>query len=171
MHYSILLTQLIHHLGMVDGRKKFQKIVHILQSAGAPFEERFEYANFGPYSATLQAEIHSLCEFGYLKEAPDGMSFQFTAGEHFSKIENEDFVQNTPTWAMFAKSLNQKTPRELEALSTVLFLQRLGYDEASIEQKFARLKPHLNHHYHWAIAMAVKINNAPGNWEKLTEAN
>jgi len=67
MHYSILLTQLIHHLGMVDGRKKFH--------------------------------------------------------------------------------------------------------ETSIEQKFARLKPHLNHHYHWAIAMAVKINNAPGNWEKLTEAN
>lgn len=170
MHYSILLTQLLHELVEIDGRKKFQKIVHLLKSAGAPFDERFEYALFGPYSATLRAEIDSLCEHGYFVENSSGSSYSFTAGDRFQAIVEEDFLKASPDWAGFAKVLNEKSSSELEALSTVIFLMEHGYDESKIETKFSELKAHLIKHFGWARTAADQIEKSHSNWSELPKA-
>jgi uncharacterized protein YwgA len=44
VHPIVPLLQLIYVLGRIGGRKKLQKIVHVLQALGVPFPERFEYS-------------------------------------------------------------------------------------------------------------------------------
>lgn len=170
MHYSILLPMLIQQLDVVDGRKKIQKIVHILQSAGAPFEERFEFAFFGPYSETLKAELDSLDKFDIISEEISGSSYKFSKGGRFDQVEKSGILANTPPWASFAQILNEKSPRELEALSTVLFLKDKGYEDAKLHEKFIELKKHLQAHLEWATAAGDSIREQQMNWETLPTA-
>ena len=45
-----MILELVNKCGKIEGRTKFQKIVYILQNLGVPFEEKFTYHYFGPYS-------------------------------------------------------------------------------------------------------------------------
>jgi hypothetical protein len=54
--------------GGIDGRKRFQKIAYLMKEAGFPFEEKFEWNNFGPFSRELSLKITALCEMGLVKE-------------------------------------------------------------------------------------------------------
>ncbi len=170
MHYSLLLSQLLHELDEIDGRKKFQKIVHILKCAGAPFDERFEYAHFGPYSETLRSELDSLCSHKYISEEANGKSYLFKKGERFNEIEGEEFLSSSPNWSVFAKALNAYSPRKLESLSTTLFLLQHGYDEDVLDAKFSELKSHLVQHFDWAKEAAKKITSEVQNWTALPSA-
>jgi uncharacterized protein YwgA len=60
MHPIVPLLQLLHLLKRVEGRKKLQKLVHILQERGVPFPEQFEYSYYGMYSAQLRSEVERL---------------------------------------------------------------------------------------------------------------
>ncbi|MFO7152575.1 MAG: hypothetical protein DIU66_004950, partial [Bacillota bacterium] len=68
--YSLL--KLMHSVNSICGRKKFQKIVKILQNFGFPFEQRFVFHLYGPYSQELQNDIDMMVEAGLLKENFDG---------------------------------------------------------------------------------------------------
>ena len=87
-----LLITAAKYLGKVEGRKRFQKVVFLLQEQ---FEIEFNYRFipylYGPYSSQLQNDIDSLTRTGYLKA---------------SKIEYLFFYEITP--------LGQQTASQIE---------------------------------------------------------
>lgn len=71
-----LLTLTAHYLGKVEGRKRFQKTIFLLQEQfGVEFGYRFTAYLYGPYSAQLQNDIDILAQTGYLKANKMGELF------------------------------------------------------------------------------------------------
>jgi uncharacterized protein YwgA len=170
MHYSIILPLLVQELGQIEGRKKFQKIVHILQCAGAPFDERFEFAQFGPYSGTLKAEIDNLDVFEILHEEQKGNTYVFSSGKRFPELKEAGLLSESPVWSGFANKLNGKSASELEALSTTLFLLERGYQDEALDAKFQELKAHLLEFFEKAKEQGKAILHNRGDWEPLQVA-
>jgi uncharacterized protein YwgA len=71
-----LLILAANYLGKVEGRKRFQKIIFLLQEQfGVEFGYRFTAYLYGPYSAQLQNDIDILAQTGYLKASKMGELF------------------------------------------------------------------------------------------------
>src|SRR5256885_292359 len=68
MHPVIPVLQLLNALDTIEGRKKFQKTVHILKELKTPFQERFEYSYYKMYSSQLKGELDALEREGLLNE-------------------------------------------------------------------------------------------------------
>src|SRR5262245_58706316 len=78
MNTTLNLAKLIAVCDGITGRKKLQKIVHLLQFAG--FREQFPYAfgylHFGPYSHGVKQDLDLLTREALVQEEPS------IAGEH-----------------------------------------------------------------------------------------
>jgi hypothetical protein len=71
-----LLILTANYLGKVEGRKRFQKTVFLLQEQfGFDFGYRFTAYLYGPYSSQLQNDIDILAQTGYLKASKLGELF------------------------------------------------------------------------------------------------
>ncbi len=57
--------------GEIAGRKKLQKIIYIAKKLSFPFQEKFEFHFYGPYSEELTLRIEELCNMGYLHEVKE----------------------------------------------------------------------------------------------------
>lgn len=149
MNRTIELIRLVKVCERIDGRKKLQKIVHLLKEAGHPLDYRFGFHFHGPFSAELKGEIDLLTSEQLIEEtcgSTDSGSFpQFSYAVSSSAdalLQSVGGAQN-PEWGACAKSLNKKSAQELESISTIVYLIRHGVDEASLNNKFKELKPHL----------------------------
>lgn len=148
MHPIVSLLQLLRLLKRVEGRKKLQKIVHILQTLGAPFPQRFEYSYYGMYSSQLRSEIERLESEKLVTEKENRVSrghptYSLTATNRLEKLlDNLNYPQNPP-WAKLAQELNGLSSQQLEAISTILFLEDCGLEGDGLRQRFQALKPHL----------------------------
>jgi uncharacterized protein YwgA len=135
-------------LGRVDGRKKFQKLVHVLQELGYPFSERFEYSYYGMYSQQLRGELDSMVADKLISEREGtnqfgSPSFSFEKTEQLDALLDEVGVGNEPEWAGAAKQLNTYSPQTLEGISTIFFLQKCGLKDEQLRLRLLSLKPHL----------------------------
>ncbi|MFS8631137.1 MAG: YwgA family protein, partial [Bacillales bacterium] len=65
-HAKIL--QVFHSAGEIVGRKKLQKMIYIAKKMSFPFQERFQFHFFGPYSEELTLRVEELCNMGFLQE-------------------------------------------------------------------------------------------------------
>ena len=54
--------------GRIGGRKKLQKMVFISKKLEYPFQEKFEFHFYGPYSEELTLKVEELCNLGLLSE-------------------------------------------------------------------------------------------------------
>lgn len=144
----VKLAQLFICTEGVTGRKKLQKMVHILQTQGVDFGFDFRLALYGAYSSNLSSQVEELVEFGLINESPNSAggypTSNFVAQEKL--ISTLDTLQEShiPTWSDFAKSLNEKSSRELEGISTVLYLEKAGLAGESLKVQFQAIKPHLS---------------------------
>jgi len=155
------VARLLKECGEIEGRKKFQKIVFILQCTGGPFKEQFGYLHFGPYSSQLKRELDLLAESDFVEES------KFQAGDYKGfkyrpTKELKDFLRvvgdsNEPSWATLAKSMNKKSSLELEAISTILFLMQRGFANQRLQERFSKLKPSLSNLFEDALKQANKI--------------
>lgn len=147
MNPVISLGRLLLQLGEVEGRKKLQKMVHILQVAGAPFSERFELSLFGAYSAELRAELNALRAEDLLVEIPSNagqfQTFIIKAGEPLKALFAELQLEEQDEWSALAKKLNKESPQTLEGVSTVLYLRERDWKGEELKMRFLGLKPHL----------------------------
>ena len=140
---------LIHVCGQVEGRKKLQKMVYILQAKGYPFREQFSYHHYGPYSSQLKREIDLLVreDSEVVSEDADQTgpysAFKYSAGNKMESFLKIGGATSEPEWASLAKELNKKCAQELEAISTVLFLRDRGFADKRLEDRFRQLKPDL----------------------------
>jgi hypothetical protein len=148
VHPLVPILQLLNLLKRVDGRKKLQKIVHILQELGAPFRERFEYSFYGMYSKQLRSELDSLAADKLLLESETSNdfgapSYVFECGPAVAPLLREVGADSVPAWEDSATKLNTLSPKLLEGISTILFLRKQGMDGEALKRHLLELKPHL----------------------------
>ena len=152
MHPALQIAHLLSVLKIVSGRKKFQKLVHILQEFGYPFPEQFEYSHYGMYSRELRSELSSLVTENLVSER-EGQnqyghpSFTLEATPQLGPLLEELALDPEPLWADAAVKLDSYSPQALEGISTILFLRRCGLQGEQLKQRLLSLKPHLSEQY------------------------
>ena len=146
MNSILPIGQLLRTVGNVEGRKKLQKLVHLLQHFGAPFGFRYGYLNFGPYSSDLQSQLQVFEEEGLIKETPvQGFyrTSRFEAEPELNDLVSRVAGDAEPEWSPLAARLSEKSGSELEALSTIIFLREGGKSGEALKRSFCDLKPKL----------------------------
>jgi uncharacterized protein YwgA len=148
MHPILPLLQLVDALSSIEGRKKLQKTVHILQELRVPFSEKFEYSYYGMYSPQLKSEVDVLVSEDLLEEEEvnnpnGGKCFRIKAKPNLHQLLQDVGHSAPEPWVATAKKLNTWTPQILEGVSTLFFLQQTGVSADTRIEKLLELKPHL----------------------------
>jgi uncharacterized protein YwgA len=138
--YAKLLA-VFEQSGKVHSRIKAQKLFYILKSLGYPVSEKFEYRNYGPYSEELASELRSSVNADFLSEEKTEREEEWTdetivyqrydysitrKGEEFLHAylkRSPHLVTVAQTMADVAVELNAYTPKQLELISTIMFLE------------------------------------------------
>lgn len=150
MHPAIPIGQLMLHLGAIEGRKKLQKMVHILQSHGAPFRESFELSLFGAFSGELHAEVDCLVRDKLIEETEPpkaGKGWTYRASQRLSELFSQLSIPLEADWLDLAVELNKRSAQDLEGVSTVIYLKDRGWNGKALREQFHILKPHISKFY------------------------
>ena len=149
MHPVLRLGLLLTRVESVETRKKFQKIVHILQVMGAPFPEKFSFHLYGPYSADLRAELDAFIAEGLISETEKAPAFVVAPTQKLKDLLAEAAVvpPESAKWLGWAVALNKLSPQKLEGISTLLFLHQKDWPVSTWETKFKELKGHMADKY------------------------
>jgi len=166
MQKLINITKLVDVCKTIEGRKKLQKIVHILQESGfrSEFPQEFGYLHYGPYSSELREDLDQLTStrWEFLEEksvsSPGGYpTFRCSMTDHASECLENAGINDNPAWKSLAVELNKKSAQELEAISTVIFLQKHGYKDKALKSQFNSLKPALKSGFDSALENAKNL--------------
>lgn len=140
------IIQVIADANGIVGRKKLQKMIYIAKKLDVPFEEKFSFHFYGPYSEELTVRIDELCELGYLQENKEdkGNYYQYryevtTEGQELL-VEQE--METLPCTELVLK-LNSESSRFLELVSTIMFFDELSKEE--VIEKIFTLKAKQNY--------------------------
>lgn len=132
--------------GEIVGRKKLQKMIYILKKCELPFEEKYEFHFYGPYSEELTLRIEELCNLGFISEQKEDKSnyyqYRYTvteAGEAFLKHSPVDL----PSFGSKIIKMKEKSSRFLELVATMLYFDHLTKQE--IEEKVQTIKKSSNY--------------------------
>lgn len=133
------LVSIFQSTGEIIGRKKLQKMVYIAKKLNFPFQEKYEFHFYGPYSEELTLRIEELCSFGFIKENKEkkGGYFQY---RYDMTSEGEEFLGmydhlDMPTLSDCVTLMNEQPSRTLELISTILYFDDLPKVEV-IEKVF-----------------------------------
>ncbi len=128
-------AKIIHAIalsGEVTGRKKLQKMIYIAKKLNFPFQERFEFHFYGPYSEELTLRVEELCNMGFIDEVKEqkGGYYQYRytltePGKEFMGVQAIDM----PCLADCLTDINSQNARFLELVSTVLYFDDLPKEE------------------------------------------
>ncbi len=147
--------------GRIDTRKKFHKLVYLLQQKGEDFGEDYSFYDYGPYSPTLAAdlELASDQQIGAI-EAKESHSVGYRKYHYVLPTGmNEWWGTEIPlsTEAVgLATELSQEDSRLLEVLGTIVYLDRRHYKERALRDKLQELKPKLSDFFEKAFDLAKK---------------
>lgn len=155
------LLKLFEVTGYIEGRKKLQKTVYLLQSMGVPFDMKFKYYHYGPYSADLQSQINMLVAYELIDESNHGDTYIYKitekGKEFITKYRNEISSElSLPVESV--KYLLSTCATTLEVSSTYSYLIGMGYDAESARIRTTELKPHLKNSLRDAINLYNSLN-------------
>ncbi|AGK56085.1 YwgA family protein [Bacillus sp. 1NLA3E] len=127
--------------GEITGRKKLQKMIYIAKKISFPFQERFQFHFYGPYSEELTLRVEELCNIGFLNEIKEnkGGYHQYRyalteSGKEFLSLNEVDM----PTLPECLADMNGQNARFLELVSTILYFDNLPKEE--VQDKVFTLK-------------------------------
>ncbi|WP_186575888.1 YwgA family protein [Aquibacillus kalidii] len=130
----------------VVGRKKLQKMIYILKKCGVPYDEKYEFHFYGPYSEELTLRIEELCNLGFISEVKEDKSnyYQYRYGmtQQGEEFLNHSQVELPPIEDKIEK-MKEKSSRFLELVSTMLYFDDLT--KAEIEEKIQVVKKKSNY--------------------------
>lgn len=164
-HPIVRIGLLLKKVEAIETRKKFQKIVHILQVMDAPFPESYDFHHYGAYSAELRRELDAFkAEDLIIEPENSGQFVSFTVKPTQKLLGLLDMLQLTeePEWLSWAAELNRKSPRELEGISTLLYLHQRLWPKTSWRGKFTELKSHLAGEYDRFESEALRLLEIAG---------
>ncbi|QAS53263.1 YwgA family protein [Halobacillus litoralis] len=128
------LMQFFSSTEEVVGRKKLQKMIYILKKCEIPFEERYQFHFYGPYSEELTLRIEEMCNLGFILETKEEKKnyyqyrYQLTdSGREFLK----HYEMDLPPLHKQIDEMNGRSSRFLELVSTILFFEDLPREEIS----------------------------------------
>lgn len=115
----------------VTGRKKLQKMVYILKKLGEPFQEKYEFHIYGPYSEELTARIEELCDMGFMTEAKEdkGSYMQYKYAVTAEGLEFRTALGQQGFEPAQVAELNSRSSRFLELTATLLYFEQLPREE------------------------------------------
>ncbi|WP_019243256.1 MULTISPECIES: YwgA family protein [Bacillus] len=118
----------ISAVGEIAGRKKLQKIIYIAKKISFPFQEKYQFHFYGPYSEELTLRVEELCEMGYLNEVKEKKN-GYQQYCYSISAAGEDFLQlfdlEIPALKECLINMNEQNARFLELVSTVLYFDSL----------------------------------------------
>ncbi|WAA12213.1 YwgA family protein [Fervidibacillus halotolerans] len=133
--------------GEVVGRKKLQKMIYIAKKLSFPFQEKFEFHFYGPYSEELTLQIEELINMGFLmeqKEKKGGyIQYRYRLTENGEEFLKTVQFKNDPALQSCLLHMNEQSARFLELVSTVLYFDSLSKDD--IIEKIAKVKRKQNY--------------------------
>jgi uncharacterized protein len=135
------LMYAIEATGEITGRKKLQKIIYIAKKLSFPFQERFQFHFYGPYSEELTLRMEELSNMGFIEEVREkkGGYFQYRykltdSGKEFLSLTEVEM----PRLSDCLVDMNTQNARFLELVSTVLYFDSLELEE--VKEKIFTLK-------------------------------
>ena len=155
---ALNLASLIHACSTIKGRKKIQKIVHLLQVAGYhdDFPYEFGYLHYGPYSHAVKHDLDVLIAEQLVQEsstfAGEHATFEYQPAQELGTALKKIGLHD-PAWKPLARRLSEFTPQRLEAASTIAYLREKGYSEDDLRSRFQELKPGLMSEFQSAITL------------------
>jgi uncharacterized protein YwgA len=165
-HPIVRIGLLLRRLQAIETRKKFQKIVHILQVMGAPFPESYDFHHYGPFSSELRREIEAFESESLIVETAlpvSGLpSYKVYPTDKLLSLlaKAPDLIEEE--WVDWAEDLNGKSPRDLEGISTLLYLHQRLWSQDTWRKKFEELKPQLAAQYDWYESEALRLLELAG---------
>ncbi len=163
MSSTLHLARLITECDGIVGRKKLQKIVHLLQVAGyrSQFSYDFGYLHYGPYSHGVKQDLDLLTREELVREEPDSAgehtTFRYVPDSGLSKALDSVGIESSPAWGSMAKRLNGMSPQQLESASTIAYLRERGFESNLLYARFLELKPSLDHFYNNASNLVNEL--------------
>lgn len=140
------LLTLFHSVEEIRGRKKLQKMVHLLKSSGTDFPFKYRYHHYGPYSSQLQSEMDQLVSQEFLEETFEDGAYTYhitERGREFKTMLEKDGGFSFSLQDDIVEQLADKSTPFLEMFSTYVFLLESGDTKAEGKAKAEELKPHL----------------------------
>ncbi|MFG6495984.1 YwgA family protein [Fictibacillus sp. UD] len=135
------VVTLIQEAGEVVGRKKLQKMVYIAKKLNFPFQEKYQFHFYGPYSEELTLKIEELCNMGYIHEVKEKVSgysqYRYAVNEEGQKLLST-YGAEIEQLGNCVRSMNEQSSRFLELVSTVMYFEKLEQDE--IKEKVQTVK-------------------------------
>ncbi|WP_404455960.1 YwgA family protein [Virgibacillus necropolis] len=129
----------------VSGRKKLQKMIYILQKCKVPFEEKYQFHFYGPYSEELTLRVEELCNLGFINEVKEDKSnyyqYNYAITDNGREFLNQ-FTLDMPEIEEQVGLLRGRSSRFLELVSTMLYFDDLSQEE--VVEKIHTVKPKQN---------------------------
>ncbi|MFZ3578553.1 YwgA family protein [Virgibacillus sp. DJP39] len=129
----------------VTGRKKLQKMIYILQKCKVPFEEKYQFHFYGPYSEELTLRMEELCNLGFIDEDKEDKSNYYQYNYAITKNGQaflEQFTLDMPEINQQVELLKNKSSRFLELVSTMLYFSDMP--NSDVVKKIHTVKPKQN---------------------------
>ena len=146
------LAKIVSWAGDLQARKRLQKVVYLLQSAGCPLQAEFSLHHYGPYSEELARLTDEMVRQSLLVE----QSTEHSQGKQFSyrlspaatdAITDLEATESGRQWAhdiaafeMQAKALLVEDLKQLEYASTIVYFRRQGEEWEAAVAKAAAFK-------------------------------
>lgn len=132
------VVRIVSLAGEVVGRKKLQKMVYIAKKLDYPFNEKYNFHMYGPYSEELTLRVEELCTMGFLSERKEDkgayQQYRYTVTEEGTSF-TDCFARETLDLTKVVDALNTQSSRFLELVSTLLY-----FDALSREEQVAKLR-------------------------------
>ena len=123
MNTSIVTAYLIESLGVIKGRKAYQKLIYLTKALGVPLEGSYRMYYYGPYSDEIAKELDYMLSRDILRDQSN--SYCFISGGKAKSIveENQKFINKYKSKLdKIINSFGTLEPMQLEIIATTHFI-------------------------------------------------
>lgn len=106
------------------GKKMFQKLFYLIEQKGVSLNLNYIIHFYGPYSSKLDALIHEFESENYLNINTSGMTHIINETSDFPKNSTDISDEDKNMIDEVLKKFLSKTPRDLEALTTIDYVAK-----------------------------------------------
>jgi uncharacterized protein YwgA len=143
-----LILKSLNMVDKIDGRKKIQKIIYLINNRMFNAFSDYRFYLYGPYSDQLFYELQNLNDDEIINEISNTQSYSYkitNKGKEFlDLLEAKMSVEDIEKFEM-VKKLNDYSSEDLEIMSSLYYISR-EFNEISYEEMVEELmerKPHL----------------------------
>lgn len=146
------LAKLVAWADCLRTRKRMQKVVYLLQSAGCPLEAEFILHHYGPYSEEVARLTDEMVRAVLLEEQTSenvvGTQYSYRLPEPIRQQiadletmeQGQKWLSELASFESLAKDLLTTDLKQLEYASTILYFRRQGFNWPEAVEKARKFK-------------------------------